>query len=305
MFNMELAIQRFKMPFTVITLKSSPPSLRGDLTKWMQEIATGVYVGNFNKKVREELWERVVESLGPGETTMTYAFRNEIGYKFETHNSGKLTIDADGIPLVLTPNKIEKTQGQDKHGFSKEAKFRKAKKYTEAREKKKEEYIVLDLETTGLNPLEDSILEIGAIKKAKNIEEFHTMIQYKGELKREIRELTGIRAEELEKGEEEKIAIEELLDFIEDRPILGYNIDFDIKFINEALKKQGLDKIRNKTYDIMKYVKREKLFLKNYQLQTVIKEYGMEEKVPHRALEDAKIIQVLAEKVKGLMEKLK
>ena len=44
------------MPFTVITLKSSPSSLRGDLTKWMQEIATGVYVGNFNKKVREELW---------------------------------------------------------------------------------------------------------------------------------------------------------------------------------------------------------------------------------------------------------
>lgn len=36
------------MPFTVITLKRSTPSLRGDLTKWMQEIATGVYIGNFN-----------------------------------------------------------------------------------------------------------------------------------------------------------------------------------------------------------------------------------------------------------------
>lgn len=32
------------MPLTVITLKKSPPSLRGDLTKWMQEISTGVYV---------------------------------------------------------------------------------------------------------------------------------------------------------------------------------------------------------------------------------------------------------------------
>lgn len=304
MFNMELVIQRFEMPFTVITLKSSPSSLRGDLTKWMQEIATGVYVGNFNKKVREELWKRVVESLGPGEATMAYAFRNEIGYKFETHNSGKIAIDSDGIPLVLTPNKIEKTQEQDKHGFSKEAKFRKAKKYRGSREKKKEEYVVLDLETTGLDPLGDSIIEIGAIKRAKNMEEFHTMVQYKGELKKTIQELTGIREVELEKGEE-KIAIEKLLDFIGDRPILGYNIDFDIKFINESLKKQGLDKIRNKTYDIMKYVKREKLFLKNYQLQTVIKEYGMEEKVPHRALEDAKIIQALAEKVKGLMEKLK
>ena len=236
---------------------------------------------------------------------MAYAFRNEIGYKFETHNSGKIAIDSDGIPLVLIQNKIEKTQEKDKHGFSKEAKFRKAKKYRGSREKKKEEYVVLDLETTGLDPLGDSIIEIGAIKRAKNMEEFHTMVQYKGELKKTIQELTGIMEVELEKGEEEKIAIEKLLDFIGDRPILGYNIDFDIKFINESLKKQGLDKIRNKTYDIMKYVKQEKLFLKNYQLQTVIKEYGMEEKVPHRALEDAKIIQALAEKVKGLMEKLK
>ena len=36
------------MPFTVITLTNVPNSLRGDLTRWMQEIATGVYVGNFN-----------------------------------------------------------------------------------------------------------------------------------------------------------------------------------------------------------------------------------------------------------------
>ena len=48
-------------------------SLRGDLTKWMQEIATGVYVGNFNSRVREKLWERVVESVGTGEATMSYA----------------------------------------------------------------------------------------------------------------------------------------------------------------------------------------------------------------------------------------
>ena len=81
------------MPLTVITLKNSPPSLRGDLTKWMQEISTGVYVGNFNTKVREELWKRVVDSIGTGEATMTFAYRNEIGYSFETHNSDRTSID--------------------------------------------------------------------------------------------------------------------------------------------------------------------------------------------------------------------
>ncbi len=47
------------MVMTVVTLSKVPPSLRGDLTKWMQEIATGVYVGNFNTRVREQLWERI------------------------------------------------------------------------------------------------------------------------------------------------------------------------------------------------------------------------------------------------------
>ena len=39
----------------VITLSKTPNSLRGDLTKWCQEIQTGVYVGNLNAKVRELL----------------------------------------------------------------------------------------------------------------------------------------------------------------------------------------------------------------------------------------------------------
>jgi len=47
------------MVMTVVTLSKVPYSLRGDLSKWMQEIATGVYVGNFNTRIREELWKRI------------------------------------------------------------------------------------------------------------------------------------------------------------------------------------------------------------------------------------------------------
>ena len=88
------------MPLTVMTLKKVPVSLRGDLTKWMQEIATGVYIGNFNSKVREKLWERVKENVKDGEATMSYAYRNEIGYQFETWKTSQKVIDVDGIPLV-------------------------------------------------------------------------------------------------------------------------------------------------------------------------------------------------------------
>lgn len=88
------------MPFTVITLTNVPRALRGDLSKWMQEIATGVYVGSFNSRVREHLWERVCENLDRGEATLSYASRNEIGYFFETRNTKQAVIETDGIPLV-------------------------------------------------------------------------------------------------------------------------------------------------------------------------------------------------------------
>lgn len=301
MLNMAYLIKRTKMPLTVITLKNSPPSLRGDLTKWMQEISTGVYVGNFNTKVREELRDRVVESVGSGEATMTYAARNEIGYKFQTHNSDKIPIDYDGIPMVFTPTSPKESKKENKLGFSKVAKMRKANKYS--REKPQEiikPYVIIDLETTGLDPINDRIIEIGAIIIGKENKEYSTLIRQETNIPEKIRDLTGISDEDIKKGKKEEIAINELLDFIEKDCLVGYNINFDIKFINEALKRQEKRKIKNMTYDVMKYVKNDKLFLENYKLETVVKEYGINETVPHRALEDARIIKKLIGKLDKL-----
>ena len=95
------------------------------------------------------------------------------------------------------------------------------------------------------------------------------------------------------------------MQFIGQSIVIGYNVDFDVKFINEALKRNNYSQLKNKSYDIMKYVKQEKLFLENYKLQTVLKEYGINEKVPHRALEDAKLSLKLLNKVNKLKEILK
>ena len=50
----------------VITLTKTPPALRGDLTRWCQEIQTGVYVGDVSARVRDKLWERVQTNIGNG-----------------------------------------------------------------------------------------------------------------------------------------------------------------------------------------------------------------------------------------------
>ena len=122
------------MPLTVITMTNCPLSLRGDLTKWMQEIATGVYVGNFNSRIREELWKRIENSVGNGVATMSFSSRNEIGYDFKTIHSHREVVYSDGLPLVRIPT-VDTLENDIKHGFSDAAHFHNAKKFSNIRRK--------------------------------------------------------------------------------------------------------------------------------------------------------------------------
>ena len=56
----------------VITLTKVSNSLRGDLTRWCQEVQTGVYVGNFSARIRDLLWIKIKENIGQGEATLIY-----------------------------------------------------------------------------------------------------------------------------------------------------------------------------------------------------------------------------------------
>lgn len=297
------------MPFTVITLSKVPSSLRGDLTKWLQEVASGVYVGNLNTKVREKLWDRVKDNLKDGEATISYYYRNEIGYKFETINGDREVLDSEGLPLVLIKKEIKEKDKSLKEGFSKAAQFKKIKNIEHSKVKKSinkkeiKKYVVLDLETDGLNPFNDNIIEIGAVKVGEKQENFQRFIKIERKLSEEIKSLTRIDDEMLEeKGIPLKRALEEFIKFIGDTSILGYNVAFDIKFLNSSLEKEGLAKINNKVYDIMQFVKKDNLFLNNYKLETVLKSYGIDEKVPHRALEDAILEEKLIHKVNKLWD---
>lgn len=300
------------MPFTVITLSKVPNSLRGDLSKWLQEVATGVYVGNLNTKVREKLWDRVKDNLKDGEATISYYHRNEIGYNFETINGIREVIDSEGLPLVLVKKEETEREKVLKEGFSKAAQLKKIKNIEhsklkkEAEKEKQKEYVVVDIETDGLDINNNKIIEIGAVKVGKNIEEFHRLIKIQGKLPEEIVRLTKIDDKMLEReGVPIGKALKEFLEFIGEKNLVGYNVNFDIKFLNEALARENLPKIKNKVYDIMQYVKKENLFLKNYKLNTVLKTYGIEEEVPHRALEDARLEEKLILKVKKLLDTLK
>lgn len=288
------------MVMTVVTLSKVPPSLRGDLTKWMQEIATGVYVGNFNTRVREQLWDRIKQNVGTGEATISYANRNELGYQFETYRTHRQNVSYDGIPLVMVPKDEEENSKPLDKGYSKAAKFRKAKKFSaQQKMKNTKNYIVLDIETDGLSSKKNHIIEIGAVKILNgNFETFQSLLEYNLELPEKIITLTGINKLLLkEEGREVKAVLDEFVKFIGDLPLVGYNLNFDIEFINRYLDDYDMELLTNKKIDILPYVKKEKMFLSSYKLQDVLQAYDIYEEVSHRAFDDANLIYKLSTKV--------
>lgn len=294
------------MPFTVITLSRAAPNLRGDLTKWLQEISTGVYIGNINTKVREQLWSRVLENIGNGEATISYGFRNELGYQFKVHNTKRSKIDFDGIPLVYIPSQRKTFNESTKYGYSKAAQFQKAKQFSsfEFSVFRNISLVFLDIETSGLDASSDLIIEIGAIKVMKGKRtKFSKLIRIDKLLTPEITELTGITNELLSnEGVSLESALIELKKFIQQFPIIGFSINFDMSFLNKSFKELHLEPLNNHAYDIIPFIKKEKLFLKNYKLATVLEEYGIDSNVEHRAVSDATQILLLASKVNGFVE---
>ena len=87
----------------VIVLNDCPPKLRGDLSKWLFEINTGVYVGNISARVRDLLWERICNNVKHGQATMVYPAQGEQKLEFCVHNTNWKVVDFDGIKLMQRP----------------------------------------------------------------------------------------------------------------------------------------------------------------------------------------------------------
>jgi CRISPR-associated protein Cas2 len=306
------------MPFTVITLKRVPNALRGDLTRWMQEIATGVYVGNYNSKVREYLWERVKDTVGDGEATLCFSCRNEIGYSFNTYNTQRQIIDYDGIPIVLIPEE-ERTDSNTEHqslGFSNAKRYYQANKNVRKAAAQNDETgkainvvsekegsqniavlpdrVFVDIETTGLDVEKDNIIEIGAIKiSGEQQSTFHRLIKINTQLQEKIKTLTGISDDMLKEGTPLESSLNDFITFIHGTVLVGYNITFDFKFIDRDLRKISPGRIQNKKLDLMREAKKRNSFQNNYKFETTLKEFGINKKIPHRAVEDARLIYEL------------
>jgi len=103
-----------------------------------------------------------------------------------------------------------------------------------------DEYVSLDCETTGLNPKIDDIISIGAVIIKDNTivssKKFVKFVKPKTKLQAEAIKIHHIRECDLQNAEEIDDVIIEFLNFIGNRPLVGYFLEFDISMINKYLK---------------------------------------------------------------------
>lgn len=288
----------------VITLTDCPLALRGDLTKWLQEINTGVYVGQVSARVRDEIWKRVKESTKSGRATMVFSTNNEQRMDFRVHNTSWEPIDFDGLKLMLRPSPARiKKLGELRMGFSNAARMRKAKQMSSRKNSGKplpESYVVVDVETTGLSAVEHEIIEIGAIiVNERQIEaKFHALVRVKASIPQSIATLTGITDEILQRdGRELTEIMPEFLVFAGDLPVVSHNADFDYGFLRAACESCSLPLFSNQRIDTLALARRLIDDAKNYKLATLLTHLGIEVSSAHRSTEDCFATKQLYEKL--------
>jgi CRISPR-associated protein Cas2 len=87
----------------VFILQRVTPSLRGELTRWLLQPHTGLFVGTVSARVRQRLWERIAKSLKGGAAIMIYPAATEQGFAIETNGRTKKAVeDFEGIMLAKT-----------------------------------------------------------------------------------------------------------------------------------------------------------------------------------------------------------
>jgi len=89
----------------VIVLEKVSKTLRGELSRWMLEVSTGVFVGSMTALVRDLLWDKCVSKKTVGRCCQMYRTNNEQGFAIRTHGDTTRTlVDFDGLTLVAVQN---------------------------------------------------------------------------------------------------------------------------------------------------------------------------------------------------------
>ncbi len=89
---------------TILILERVQASLRGELTRWLIQPKTGVFVGHVSARVRQLLWFKVIRSVKDGAALLIHSDNSEQGFAIQSYgDTSKVITDFEGILLPKTP----------------------------------------------------------------------------------------------------------------------------------------------------------------------------------------------------------
>ncbi len=161
-----------------------------------------------------------------------------------------------------------------------------------------QDYIAVDIETTGLDAKKEKIIEIGAIRvvNGKETAQFHTMVNPHRTLEERIVELTGITDEMVKNAPDIGDIIGEFLEFCGELPILGHHIIFDYSFLKRAAVNAKLNFERS-GIDTLRLCRKLMPESEKKNLAAACTFYKIEREGAHRALGDARDAHHLFQKL--------
>ena len=155
-------------------------------------------------------------------------------------------------------------------------------------------YVVLDLETTGLNSAYNRIIEFGAVRVEHGIvtEEMDILINPEISLPKKIVEITNITDKMLANQPTIVEALPKIVSFIGDAILVTHNADFDFSFLQQALKDNGFEQLKNPVIDTLSLSRYLFPDSKNHRLGSLCRNMDVvyKEDEAHRANYDARVL---------------
>ena len=158
------------------------------------------------------------------------------------------------------------------------------------------EFVVVDTETTGLNPKHDEILSIGAVKikdnKILTSQTFEVFLKNSKEISSNSIKIHGIRPIDLKNAKIPEEGIVEFLNFAGSRPLVGYYLEFDVSMINRYTKPLLGITLPNKMIEVSEIYFDKSISLIpqgniDLRFDTIIKNCGIPNMGAHNAVNDA------------------
>lgn len=162
-------------------------------------------------------------------------------------------------------------------------------------------YVIVDLETTGLSPKTDKIIEIGAIKIKEGCEAevYNSLVNPGVHINQNIVNIVGIHDDMVRDAACISDIIGEFVEFTEEFPLLGHNLMFDFGFLKTAAVQNGYQ-FEKKGLDTLDIARRYLPELESRRLDALCSYFGIHDDNHHRAWNDARVTgelyQILCEK---------